>query len=76
MLRKSIYTIWVQDSNSEDATLLSEPTFKSKREAFECAKRLAKRPMYCGCKILVRKIYFTKEGCSEDCVQWEFDCVE
>lgn len=75
MFKRAIYTIWVQDDEFKDAKLLmDEPTFKNKQLAFAHAKTVLTRPMYNGCKILVRKIYFKNDVLPEEnCLQWEFD---
>ena len=73
MLKKVIYTLWVDDDFNDPMLLDDESIYKTKRNAFKRAKQLLRRPSYNGCKILVRKIYFNHNDLpEEDCVEWSF----
>lgn len=76
MSKRAIYTIWFQEDEDKEAVLLEEEseTIRNKRQAIDLAKRLAKRPAYNGCTILVRKIFLDNKGFpKEDCIQWSFN---
>lgn len=74
MKKKVFYTIWFREDDNQDAILLDDETsiFYSKRQAFDIARRLVKRPVYNGCTILVRKITIKNDIADEKCIEWSF----
>ena len=73
-MKKTFYTIWFRVEDDQDAILLDEETYSvsNKRQAFDLARRLVKRPSYNGCTILARKITIRNHIADENCLEWSF----